>query len=291
MELLSTPASRLHCCSWICEDKIRGRQPNGFYRFPQGLHRAPRRLVSNSKELRYQGNSFESNHASFNKEALILKQKSEDIVLQLNGRSIYLVGMMGSGKTTVGKILSEVLEGYSFIDTDRLVEQAVGGGASVTQIFIENGEDTFREKKSEALQGLSIMRRLVVATGGGAVIRKENWEYMKHGVTVWLDVPLESLAKRISIVGINSRPLLRCQESSGNAYVDALKELTDIFGKRSRKYANANARVCIEHIASKLGLVDVSHLTATAIATDALIQIENFVKEKEDGNKATPRNS
>ncbi|XP_026421186.1 uncharacterized protein LOC113317259 [Papaver somniferum] len=52
--------------------------------------------------------------------------------------------------------------------------------------------------QSEVLRELSLMRRLVVATGGGAVIRPINWKYMKHGITVWLDVPLEALATRIA---------------------------------------------------------------------------------------------
>lgn len=66
-------------------------------------------------------------------EALVLEKKAQEAAQYLNGRCIYLVGMMGSGKTTVGKILSEVL-GYSFFDSDKLVEQAVGA-TSVAQIF------------------------------------------------------------------------------------------------------------------------------------------------------------
>ncbi|KAM0936385.1 putative shikimate kinase [Dioscorea sansibarensis] len=209
-------------------------------------------------------------------EALILKRKSEDVAPYLCGRCIYLVGMMGSGKTTVGKILSEVL-GYSFFDSDKLVEQAVGM-SSVAQIFKEHSEAFFRDNESEVLKDLSSMRRLVVATGGGAVIRPINWRYMKQGITVWLDVPLEALAKRIAAVGTDSRPLLH--EEPGDPYTKAFTRLTTLAEQRGEAYANADARVCLEMIASKQGHSDVCTLTPIAIAIEALIKIETFLNEK-----------
>ncbi|KAL7208388.1 hypothetical protein ACSBR1_030194 [Camellia fascicularis] len=86
-------------------------------------------------------------------------------------------GMMGSGKTTVGKVLSEALA-YSFVDSDKYVEESLGG-STVAQIFKKFGESFFRDYESEALRNLSLMPRQVVATGGGAVIRPINW-YVSH---------------------------------------------------------------------------------------------------------------
>ncbi|KAJ4957470.1 hypothetical protein NE237_024581 [Protea cynaroides] len=77
-------------------------------------------------------------------------------------------------------------------------------------------ESFFRDNESKALRKLSLMRQLVVATGGGVVIRPINWKYMKQGITVWLDVPLEASARRIAAVGTDSHPLLH--EESGDAY-------------------------------------------------------------------------
>ncbi|KAL5216947.1 hypothetical protein ABZP36_008348 [Zizania latifolia] len=153
-------------------------------------------------------------------EALILKQKAEDVIPYLNERCIYLVGMMGSGKTTVGKILAEVL-GYSFFDSDKLVEKAVGI-SSVAEIFQLHSEAFFRDNESEVLRDLSSMHRLVVATGGGAVIRPINWSYMRKGLTIWLDVPLDALARRIAKVGTASRPLLHQESGDPYAKVAAL---------------------------------------------------------------------
>ncbi|KAG8066430.1 hypothetical protein GUJ93_ZPchr0004g38303 [Zizania palustris] len=209
-------------------------------------------------------------------EALILKQKAEDVIPYLNERCIYLVGMMGSGKTTVGKILAEVL-GYSFFDSDKLVEKAVGI-SSVAEIFQIHSEAFFRENESEVLRDLSSMHRLVVATGGGAVIRPINWSYMRKGLTIWLDVPLDALARRIAAVGTASRPLLH--QESGDPYAKAYAKLTALFEQRMDSYANADARVSLEHIAVKQGHNDVTVLTPSAIAIEALLKMESFLTEK-----------
>ncbi|WVZ23840.1 hypothetical protein V8G54_002384 [Vigna mungo] len=240
-------------------------------------------------------------------EELILKNRSQEIQPYLNGRCIYLVGMMGSGKTTVGKIMSQVL-GYSFCDSDTLVEEEVGGN-SVADIFKHHGEPFFRNKEiivevllfhlpfpflalpfqTEVLRKLSLMRQLVISTGGGAVIRPINWKYMHKGVSVWLDVPVEALARRIAAVGTNSRPLLHYE--AGDPYSRAFMRLSAIFEERGESYANANARVSLKtifdilfvpDIAIKLGKRDVSELSPTDIAIEALDQIDNFLKREGD---------
>ncbi|KAL6605911.1 hypothetical protein ACP70R_041564 [Stipagrostis hirtigluma subsp. patula] len=218
----------------------------------------------------------ESLHNSVD-EALMLKRKSEEVLFYLNGRCIYLVGMMGSGKSTVGKILAEVL-GYSFFDSDKLVEQAVGM-PSVAQIFKVHSEAFFRDNEglSSVLRDLSSMRRLVVATGGGVVIRPINWKHMKKGLSVWLDVPLDALAKRIAQVGTASRPLL--DQPSDDPYEAAFSKLSMLAEQRGDAYANADARVSLEEIAAKQGHGDVSKLTPTDIAIEALHKIGNFVTE------------
>ncbi|CAN6241086.1 unnamed protein product [Urochloa humidicola] len=209
-------------------------------------------------------------------EALILQQKAQDVLPYLDGRCVYLVGMMGSGKTTVGKILAEVL-GYSFFDSDKLVEKAVGI-SSVAEIFQLHSEAFFRDNESEVLRDLSSMHRLVVATGGGAVIRPINWSYMKKGLTVWLDVPLDALARRIAAVGTASRPLLH--QESGDPYAKAYAKLTSLFEQRMDSYANADTTVSLENIALKQGHNDVTKLTPSVIAIEALLKMESFLTEK-----------
>ncbi|XP_020107755.1 shikimate kinase 3, chloroplastic [Ananas comosus] len=289
----ASAALSLKSSSWIGSEKG-GRRSEGFSRFQSGIWEKKRvqslglidsrchRVSIRSGKLEpkisccyKKSGGTESIHNSVD-EALVLKRKSEDVLPYLNGRCIYLVGMMGSGKTTVGKILSEVL-GYSFFDSDKLVEQAVGI-SSVAQIFKLHSEAFFRDNESEVLRDLSSMRRLVVATGGGAVIRPINWKYMKQGLTVWLDVPLEALARRIAAVGTASRPLLH--QDSGDPYMKAFARLSALSEQRGDAYANADARVSLEHIATKQGHEDVSALTPTAIAIEAFVKIESFLTDK-----------
>ncbi|KAJ6791835.1 putative shikimate kinase 3, chloroplastic [Iris pallida] len=206
-------------------------------------------------------------------EALLLQSKANEVAPYLNDRCIYLVGMMGSGKTTVGTILAGVLA-YSFLDSDKLVEQSVGV-SSVAEIFKEHSEAFFRDNESKVLENLSTMRRLVVATGGGAVIRPINWRYMKQGLTIWLDVPLEALARRIAAVGTASRPLLHGE--SGDPYTKAFMRLSALAEQRGTAYANADAKVSLENIAAKQGHTDVSALTPTAIAIESLEQVKSFL--------------
>ncbi|XP_030534969.1 shikimate kinase, chloroplastic isoform X1 [Rhodamnia argentea] len=291
-------AQRPQFSAWIDSDKV-GRKSSSSLRVPQKLregrcrvlisaHLQPTRSSNRHKSIslevpcsyrefpgapRLQSGSFNS---PFD-EALILQNKSQEIEPYLSGRCIYLVGMMGSGKTTVGKILSQVL-GYNFCDSDKLVEEDVG--TSVADIFKLYGEGFFREKETEMLKRLSRMHQMVVSTGGGAVIRPVNWRYMQHGISVWLDVPLEALAQRIAAVGTNSRPLLH--DESGDAYTKALTRLSTLLEERSESYAYANARVSLEEIAAKLGYRDVSYISPTAIAIEALERIECFLRE-EDG--------
>ncbi|KAF5951228.1 hypothetical protein HYC85_009172 [Camellia sinensis] len=278
---------------WIGSEKIEGRL-NGFLRVSQRRRKdyrlksihftefqwrtesTPRRRVSSS--VSHPCNDSQApapqsgNFHSFD-ENWLLKRKGEEVASYLNGRCIFLVGMMGSGKTTVGKILSEALA-YSFVDSDKYVEESLGG-STVAQIFKKFGESFFRDYESEALRNLSLMPRQVVATGGGVVIRPINWEYMKEGVTVYLDVPLDALARRIAAVGTGSRPLL--DFDSGDAYTKAFMGLFTLSKKREHAYASADATVSLQYIAADLGL-DISDITPTAIALEVLVQIENFLQ-------------
>ncbi|GAV57405.1 SKI domain-containing protein [Cephalotus follicularis] len=285
-------AAKLQIPTWIDSEKIGRKQGRGSLRLPRRLrgednlnstaHLQPNKTWnplrrSISLELSCSYNNFPAKTLGFESfqappdEALILRNKAKEIEQDLSGRCIYLVGMMGSGKTTVGKVLSQVL-GFSFVDSDKLVEEAVNG-TSVAEIFKLYGEGFFRDRETEALRQLSLLNRLVVSTGGGVVMRPINWGYMQKGISVWLDVPLEALAQRIAAVGTHSRPLLH--HESGDPYRKALMRLSTLFEERGHAYAIANARVSLENIAAKLGQGDVCNLTPTTIAIEALDEIKS----------------
>ena len=126
----------------------------------------------------------------------------------MNARNaIVLVGLMGSGKTTVGKRIAQEL-GYAFVDSDDVVASAAG--KSVREIFAQDGEAVFRQCESEAIKSVLADRQssVVLATGGGAVISSDNRSLISEqaSTVVWLDASVEDLVVRTKSGA--TRPLL-----------------------------------------------------------------------------------
>jgi shikimate kinase len=169
------------------------------------------------------------------------------VAASLAGASLYLVGMMGAGKSTVAALLGAAL-GYPALDTDALVAAAAGGGRTVADVFAEAGEAGFRDAETDALRGLQPYASIIVSTGGGAVIRPANWALMQHGVVVWLDGHPALLAARAVGDGLGARPLLG-GGGEGGAPPD-LAATTDrmaaLLASRRRQYENADIRVPLE---------------------------------------------
>jgi shikimate kinase len=117
---------------------------------------------------------------------------------------IALIGFMGSGKTTVGRLVAARL-GYRFLDLDVLITE--NAGKSIREIFDEDGEDAFRQIESDTLYSVREMNRLVIATGGGAPIRQENQEFFENlAATFYLEVSFGEFLNRTG--RDNARPLL-----------------------------------------------------------------------------------
>ena len=116
---------------------------------------------------------------------------------------IYLIGPMGSGKTTIGKILSSRLK-YQFFDTDEEIKKKIG--MSISSIFDKHGESGFRIIESQTLEELSIKPNSIISTGGGIVLMKENRDIMKNGTCIYLKIDFEEQLKRLA--NSNDRPLV-----------------------------------------------------------------------------------
>ena len=127
---------------------------------------------------------------------------------------IYLIGLPGSGKTTLGKRVAAELN-ISFIDLDHEVEKAEG--ISVQEIFRMKGQDYFREAESKALRKLANSNfHFVLATGGGAPCFFDNIDVMNSsGTTIFLDVPQQEIFNRLSKTDLNVRPLFAGLDEQG----------------------------------------------------------------------------
>jgi shikimate kinase len=125
-------------------------------------------------------------------------------------KQIYLLGFMGSGKSTVGELLSREL-GWPFIDLDAIIE--AGQGVSIREIFERSGEPFFRQLERAALTEVLKAEPAVIALGGGTFTYEPNVELIREtgGATVWLDCPVETL--RLRCAGMQNRPLFRDPES------------------------------------------------------------------------------
>ncbi len=121
-------------------------------------------------------------------------------------RRIFLTGFMGSGKTSIGRRLAELLD-YPFVDIDEIIENSSGTG--VREIFENEGEAGFRAREAGALLACLSMDRAVIATGGGTFVAEANRDRIQAaGVSVFLDVPFGVLVSRLAGKA-GSRPLFR----------------------------------------------------------------------------------
>jgi len=148
---------------------------------------------------------------------------------------IYLVGFMGSGKSTVGRALADEL-GWPFVDLDEEIER--DHGTSIAAIFDTRGEHEFREIETEALRRcvrtVQSGHPRVISLGGGAFLRHENMELVSdNGVSVWLDCPLHLIERRVA--AFSHRPLARDPN-----------HLRHLYEVRREGYSRADFRVEIE---------------------------------------------
>ena len=156
---------------------------------------------------------------------------------RLGGVTVFLVGMMGCGKTTTGKRLAKQL-GYGFCDTDQVISQVTG--RTIPELFAQVGEAEFRRLESQVLAQVASHTRLVVATGGGVVTQPINWSYLHHGVVVWLDAPVEVLVERLQ--QRQDRPLLAHDSADPERLRQRLQQLC---AQRQPQYAQADVQVTI----------------------------------------------
>ncbi|MGR3712204.1 MAG: shikimate kinase [Shimia sp.] len=167
------------------------------------------------------------------------------MTFELN-KTVVMVGMMGAGKTAVGRAVATKLN-VPFIDSDAEIEKAAN--MSIAEIFARDGELFFRRKETQVIERLLNEERCILSTGGGAFLAEENRAMIADkGVAVWLDADVELLWMRVR--NKDTRPLLRTS--------DPRRTLEDIFNARVPLYqlaslpVKAEAGLSIEEMADRV---------------------------------------
>ncbi|MEO1397641.1 MAG: shikimate kinase [Pseudomonadota bacterium] len=138
----------------------------------------------------------------------VIADRSSTIRRALNGRSIVLVGIMGVGKSTIGKKLSQYLD-IPFVDADKEIEKAAG--MAIEDIFDQFGEEAFRSGEKKVINRLMGEGQKILATGGGAFMNEDiRKDIAESGVSVWLNADLDILMKRVQ--RRSDRPLLKTDD-------------------------------------------------------------------------------
>ncbi|CAN6472220.1 unnamed protein product [Victoria cruziana] len=207
---------------------------------------------------------------------LVLKAKAVEVSYELKGTSLFLVGMNGSMKTNLGKLLAEDLR-YYYFDSDTVVEQAFGG-ESAAKSLLEEDEKGYRESETEVLKQLSSMGRLVVCAGDGAVQSSDNLALLRHGISVWIETPLTVLAKEITEKG-NQCPS-SWGISSSDSYPEVLEKLVKVYEEMKGGYATADATVSLQRVATRLGCENLEEVTPRDMAIEVLNELEKLTRVK-----------
>ncbi len=161
------------------------------------------------------------------------QSKQQTLKEKLGGRNIFLIGMMGSGKSQTGPNLAKLIN-YAFVDTDDVIEKA--SKQSISSIFEKEGEKVFRSIEKQVLQEISQHHSLVIATGGGLVTVPENWGVLHQGIVIWLDLDVTRSIRRLESDN-KKRPLLKDNLS---------KTFTHIYDSRKPIYLESDLRIEVE---------------------------------------------
>ena len=152
---------------------------------------------------------------------------------KLSGRNIFLIGMMGSGKSKTGPDLAKMIN-YAFVDTDDVIEKA--SKQTIAAIFEKDGEKAFRDLEKQVLKEISQHHSLVIATGGGLITLPENWGILHQGIVIWLDLDVKRSVERLKSDS-KKRPLL---------IDDLSKTFSQIYKNRKPIYLEADLRIEVE---------------------------------------------
>ena len=169
-------------------------------------------------------------------------------VMQKN-QNIYLIGFMGAGKSTIAPLLAKKMQ-RAFFDTDEWIKNYTG--QSITAIFQQHGEDYFRELERQSVQLVTKMTDMVIALGGGAVLKSENWILLKEtGFTIYLKCSPQQILNRINNYP-ESRPLLAGSENQKLNTIISLLTEREIYYSRADLTVTAKSNETTETFVNRI---------------------------------------
>ena len=169
----------------------------------------------------------------------------EKTIKKIKGRNIFLIGMMGCGKSKTGPKLAQLLS-YKYIDLDLLIEKLAK--KTTNQIFSDSGEEEFRGLETTCLKETIKIPSLVISTGGGIVSTPQNWGILRQGIIIWLDVDKNIVIKRLKD-DIENRPLLQ-EGNLNNLYTNILESRKNLYSQADLRIEINNENV--EEVAKKI---------------------------------------
>ncbi len=168
----------------------------------------------------------------------MMKSKKTLKIMPKEYKNIILTGMMGSGKSTVGKELANLL-GYSFVDLDEIIEKKYD---KISNIFTKKGEPYFRELETKEIKELIGKEKIVLSTGGGIILKEKNIEILKQlGKVYFLSAQSETIYQRIK--NQQHRPLLNTDNPK--------KSIEEILSKRLEKYEKSGEKIITDNKCAK----------------------------------------
>ncbi|KAI3841840.1 hypothetical protein MKX03_032177 [Papaver bracteatum] len=238
---------------------------NGFHK---ASNSAKIHLNSSTKIYSLSSNNEVSGTTTESNQSLELKNKAVEVAPGLKGTIIFLVGMKSTMKTNLGKVLADALR-YYYFDSDSLVEE-VAGGEQAAREFKESDEKGYRESETEVLKQLSSMGRLVVCAGDGAVQSSTNLSLLRYGISIWIDVPLETLAAEVIESG----------DKGPSTSDEVTTKLNQLYKEMKDGYATADGRISLQNLAYKLGYEDTNNVATEDVALEVLKEIEKLTRVK-----------
>ena len=180
----------------------------------------------------------------------------------------------------MGKLLADAI-GYYHFDNDSWVEEACGG-ESAAKPLKEQDEEEFHDSETEVLKQLSSMGQLVVCAGNGSVHSSINLALLGHGISIWIDVPIEMVAKNVIEEGIQIpvTESFTAESYSGTGDNQVLAQLVMLYEERKGGYATADASVSLQKVASQLSYDDLDAVTTEDMTMEVLKEIQRLVRLK-----------